>query len=72
MLSFFFSFLFGVPGQRTAIHKMVDLVFGHAGAFSRTEGLFLFLSPFIDIMEILGVAVIVNDYLTGYGNDTHI
>ena len=36
---------------------MVDLLFGHAGAFGCAEGLFLFLSPFIDEVDISGVAV---------------
>ena len=41
---------------------MGDLVLGHAGAFSRAKGLFLFLTPFIDIMEVLGVTAIVSNY----------
>ena len=41
----------------TAIDKVVDLFLRHAGAFGCAEGLFLFLSPFIDEVDISGVAV---------------
>ena len=54
---------------------MGDLVLGHAGAFSRAKGLFLFLTPFIDIMEVLGVtARVLATILTRIGpaNGTHI
>lgn len=35
---------------------MVDLFLGHAGAFCCAEGVFLFLAPLVDEMDVLGVA----------------
>ena len=60
---------------RTAIDKMVNLFFGHAGAFGCAKGLFLFLSPFIDEVDISGVAG--NDISNtiskgGYGSNLHV
>ena len=60
---------------RTAIDKIVDLFFGHAGAFGCAEGLFLFLSPFIDKVDISGVAGnnISNNISSGaYGRCLHV
>lgn len=48
--------------QRTAIDEMVDLVFSHTGAFGRAEVSFLFLPPFIDVVDVLGVAEAVSVY----------
>ena len=42
-------------GPHTAIDEMVDLSFGHAVAFGSSEGVLLFLAPFVDIPEVLGV-----------------
>ena len=54
---------------------MVNLFFGHAGAFGCAKGLFLFLSPFIDEVDISGVAG--NDISNtiskgGYGSNLHV
>ena len=54
---------------------MVDLLFGHAGAFGCAEGLFLFLSPFMDEVDISGIAVndISNKISSGaYGRCLHV
>lgn len=56
MINSVFALLIYLVSGRTAIDKMVDLSFGHAGAFGCAEGLFLFLSPFIDEVDISGVA----------------
>lgn len=44
--------------MHTAIHKVVDLFFGHPGAFGSTERAFLFLAPFVDETRVFGVAEI--------------
>lgn len=41
---------------RTAIDKMIDLLFSHPGAFGSTQGAFLLLTPFIDKSQILSIA----------------
>lgn len=53
---------------------MVDLFFGHARAFGCAEGLFLFLSPFINKVDISGVADDISNTISngGYGRSLHV
>ena len=44
-----------VSGVPTAVHKVIDLFFGHSGALGSTKSAFLFLTPFIDKTRVLGV-----------------
>ena len=43
-------------GRHTAINKAIDLLFGHAGTLGGTKGAFLLLAPFVDVMEVIGIA----------------
>ena len=44
--------------MHTAVHKVIDLLFGHSGAFGGTERAFLLLAPFVDETRVFRIAAI--------------